>query len=253
MTSEPQPNVSWDYTDLAATYDKRADYATDAITQLLEISTPDPARPVADVGAGTAKLTKLLLAAGFEVHAVEPNAAMRARGIENTAGGKVRWSVGTGEQTGLAEAAYDLVTFGSSFNVTDRAATLGEVRRVLRPRGWFACMWNHRDLEDSLQAQIEALIQEAIPDYSYGTRREDQTEVIRASGLFEDSVQITGRIDNEISTADYVEAWRSHATLQRQAGDRFLPLVEEISAALARRHTIVVPYKTQMWAAQAKD
>jgi ubiquinone/menaquinone biosynthesis C-methylase UbiE len=252
VTSESQPKVSWDYTDLAATYDKRADYAGEAIAQLLELAKPDPARPVADVGAGTAKLTKLLLAAGFEVHAVEPNAAMRAHGVENTAGGRVTWSVGTGEATGLADSTYDLVTFGSSFNVTDRAATLREVVRILRPRGWFACMWNHRDLEDPIQAEVEGLIRAAIPGYSYGSRREDQTEVIRASGLFEDSTRITGRIDNEIATADYVEAWRSHATLQRQAGEGFLPLVEKISAALAEKETIVVPYTTQMWVAQAK-
>lgn len=252
MTSEPQPKVSWDYTDLAATYDKRADYAGEAIAQLLDLAKPDPSRPLADIGAGTAKLTKLLLAAGYEVHAVEPNAAMRARGIENTAGGRVTWSVGTGEATGLADSSYDLVSFGSSFNVTDRAATLREVVRILRPGGWFACMWNHRDLEDPIQAEVEGLIKAAIPDYSYGSRREDQTEVIRSSGLFEDSIRVTGRIDNEIATADYVEAWRSHATLQRQAGESFGALVDRIEKVLEGRDAIVVPYTTQMWVAQAK-
>ena len=249
MTSDSQPKVSWD----AATYDKRADYAGEAISQLLELAKPNPSRPLADIGAGTAKLTKLLLAAGFEVHAVEPNAAMRTHGIENTAGGRVTWSVGTGEATGLADSTYDLVSFGSSFNVTDRAATLREVVRILRPNGWFACMWNHRDLDDPIQAEVEGLIRAAIPGYSYGSRREDQTEIIRSSGLFKEPTRVTGRIDNEIETKDYVEAWRSHATLQRQAGDNFLPLVEQISSALAGRETIVVPYTTQMWVAQAKS
>ena len=36
--------------------------------------------------------------------------------------------------------------------------------RILRHRGWFACVWNHRDLEDPLQAEVETLIRARIPD-----------------------------------------------------------------------------------------
>jgi ubiquinone/menaquinone biosynthesis C-methylase UbiE len=127
--------VTWDYSELAAHYDKRADYADAAIDAVIALAKPSVNRPLADIGAGTAKLTRPLLARGFTVHAVEPNDEMREVGRKNTEGQAVTWSVGTGEATGLEDAAYDLVTFGSSFNVTDRAATLTECARILRPRG----------------------------------------------------------------------------------------------------------------------
>lgn len=245
--------VEWDYSALAAHYDKRADYAPDAIRRLLDLAAPGPGLPVADIGAGTGKLTKELLAAGFAVHAVEPNDAMRAHGIRNTAGQRVVWSVGTGENTGLASHAYDLVTFGSSFNVMDRARALAEVKRMARPRGWFACMWNHRDLSDPLQQACEAVIRQHIPNYDYGTRREDQTEAIRASGLFDPPVYVEGRTVAVLPAADFMDAWRSHGTLQRQAGDRFGAVLRDMERVVAAYPTPQVPYTTRIWLAQLKS
>lgn len=41
--------------------------------------------------------------------------------------------------------------------------------------------WNHRDLNDPLQSEIENILRKHILDYGYGTRREEQTGVIDAS------------------------------------------------------------------------
>jgi SAM-dependent methyltransferase len=246
------PKVEWDYTSLASHYDKRADYAGGAIDQMLSLTKPDRARPVGDIGAGTGKLTKLLLERGYAVLAVEPNDRMREIGIENTRGKPATWSVGTGEETGLQSNAFDLVTFGSSFNVTDRARTLVEVSRLLKTRGWFACMWNHRDLDDPLQAACERVISESIPGYEYGTRREDQTAVIRASGLYDEPVTIEGRINNEISREDFMIAWKSHATLQRQAGSKFDDIVGKLERLVTDHTNVVVPYTTRIWAARKR-
>jgi SAM-dependent methyltransferase len=242
----------WDYTELAKHYDKRGDYSSEAIDELLAITQPDRATPIADIGAGTGKLSKPLLARGYRVKAVEPNAAMRECGVRNTAGQNIEWSAGTGERTGLPGHSVDLVTFGSSFNVTDRQATLKEVARVARPRGWFACMWNHRDLDDDIQRLCEHVIHERLPSYQYGSRREDQTEVIRASGLFEEPRAFEGRTVHEMPLVDFMDAWRSHATLQRQAGDAFPAVIRDIEAALAGRSKIEVPYTTRVWCARLR-
>jgi len=69
---------------------------------------------------------------------------MRAIGIENTNGKSVTWSVGTGEATGLPASSVYAAFFGSSFNVVDQSLALSEVSRILLPKGWFVCMWNHR-------------------------------------------------------------------------------------------------------------
>ena len=50
----------------------------------------------------------------------------------------------------MAEESYHMTTFGSSFNVCDRQKALLESKRILVKEGWFACMWNHRDLEDPI-------------------------------------------------------------------------------------------------------
>ena len=184
---------------------------------------------------------------------MEPNDAMRANGIKRTSAmADVQWFEGTGEATGMDDGAYDLVTFGSSFNVCDRPKALAETKRILVPGGWFACMWNHRELDDPIQSWIEGIIRDGVPGYGYGTRREDQTNVIEASGLFRSVVTVSGKVVHEQSKVDCVEAWRSHATLERQAGEKFHDVVNSIEAYLdgLPGSSIMVPYRTNIWVAQ---
>ena len=109
-----------------------------------------------------------------------------------------------------------------------------EAARILVPRGWFACIWNHRDLDDPLQSEIERTIRLHLPDYNYGSRREDQTAVIERSGLFQDVTPVTGRVVHEQTVADGYDAWYSHATLQRQAGPAFEAILRDIRHILEK-------------------
>jgi ubiquinone/menaquinone biosynthesis C-methylase UbiE len=248
--------TQWDYTELATAYLKRPDYADSAIDSLLAQTGVARGARVCDVGAGVAHLTLKLLQRGLDVVPVEPNDAMRALGSQRTRGDfpSTSWREGTGEQTNQASDAFDLVTFGSSFNVTDRPVALLESRRILRANGWFACMYNHRDLADPLQDSIERVIREHVADYQYGTRREDQTPVIEQSRLFGPVQLIDGRIVQRQSRSDCLTAWRSHATLQRQAGARFSHVVSSIEALLAAQpgDMLEVPYTTRIWFAQVR-
>jgi ubiquinone/menaquinone biosynthesis C-methylase UbiE len=244
--------TEWDYTRLARAYRKRPGYADAVVDGIVAYAGLVGGERVCDVGAGTAHLTRMLLERGLVVDAVEPNDAMRAEGREATAGNpNVTWYEGVGEATGRPAGAFALVTFGSSFNVTDRAAALRESARILRPRGAFACLWNHRDLSDPLQAAIERAIAAEVPSYTYGARREDQTAVIEASGLFDDLRAISGTVTHRQTKDDCVEAWRSHATLQRQAGERFAVAIQRIEEILADQpgDAIEVPYTTRGWVA----
>ncbi|WP_409315902.1 class I SAM-dependent methyltransferase [Pseudomonas sp. KCJK9016] len=247
--------TEWDYTTLADAYLKRPDYADAAIDAMLSIAGAEQGDNFCDVGAGVAHLTLMLAARGLDVTAVEPNDAMRANGIQRTAElANVKWHEGTGEVTGQATQAFDMVTFGSSFNVCDRQQALKETARILKPRGWFACMWNHRNLEDPIQARIEAIIKERVPGYGYGTRREDQTAVIDASELFGPVVHLDARVIHEQSIEECLEAWRSHATLERQAGANFHAVISAIDDYLKGLKTpsIQIPYSTNIWVAQLR-
>ena len=195
--------TEWDYTELAEAYLKRPDYAQQAIDKMLEISKVKKGDQVCDIGAGAAHLTLKLAEYGLSICAVEPNDAMRANGIRRTSRYEnVIWFEGIGEDTGMDSNRFDLVTFGSSFNVCNRQKALEEAKRILKNDGWFACMWNHRDLNEPLQREIENVLKNEIADYSYGTRREDQTDVINQSDLFGEVIYVEGTVLHEILVED---------------------------------------------------
>lgn len=254
---DPHMQTQWNYTELAEFYLYRPDYSQNAVNQMLEISSVTAPAKVCDIGAGTAHLTLMLALKNLDVTAVEPNDAMRRNGEIRTKGFKnVSWHEGTGENTYQPINSFDLVTFGSSFNTTNRIEALKETKRILKAKGWIACMWNHRDLSDETQCHIEKIIKSTFPNYSYGTRREDQVDIINESNLFNHVIKIEGQVLHEQSIDDIIKAWRSHATLHRQAGEKFKEIIHKIEHFLKETHgnqLIKVPYITRLWMAQIRD
>jgi SAM-dependent methyltransferase len=112
-------------------------------------------RQVLDLGAGTGKLTRGLLALGLEVTAVEPLAEMRAR-IPSGA----RTLAGTAEAIPLPEASVDAVFAGQAFHWFDHDRALAEIVRVLRPAGTVALLWNRLDDRVPWVAEIVSIIEE---------------------------------------------------------------------------------------------
>jgi SAM-dependent methyltransferase len=110
-------------------------------------------RTVVDLAAGTGKLTRLLLATGAEVVAVEPVAEMRtalpagARAVD-----------GTAEDMPLNTGSADAVTVAQAFHWFDGDAALAEIHRVLRPGCSLALVWNRRRMDDPLNQAIEDLL-----------------------------------------------------------------------------------------------
>lgn len=247
--------TKWDYTELADAYLERPEYAPQLLQDIFERAGLVEGSRVCDVGAGVAHLTIPLAQNGYAIDAVEPNDAMRANGIKRTKGFQnITWHEGTGENTGRDAGEYELVSFGSSFNVCDRQLALKEVYRILKGGRWFTCMWNHRQLDDPIQSRIESIIKSHVAEYGYGTRRESQTEVILESGLFENVQELTGDVVHIQQVDKVVEAWRSHGTLHRQAKDLFDDVIDEIESYLKSLGTesIEVPYTTRAWMAQKK-
>ena len=121
----------------AADYDRwRPDYPDAALAWLL----PDGAARVADVGAGTGKLTRGLLARGLEVDAVEPDADMLAE-LVRTAPAAHAHRAGA-EALPLPDASVDAVLVAQAWHWFHHEAAIAEVRRVLRPGGRLGLLWN---------------------------------------------------------------------------------------------------------------
>ncbi|HEX3732521.1 MAG TPA: class I SAM-dependent methyltransferase [Mycobacteriales bacterium] len=124
----------------AELYDRlRPGYPRRALDALL----PEDARRVADVGAGTGKLTAALLARGLEVVAVEPDDAMRAVLISRIPEADIR--AGQAEALPLQDASVDAVLFAQSWHWVDSERGAGEAARVLRGDGTLAMLWNLYD------------------------------------------------------------------------------------------------------------
>lgn len=98
-----------------------------------------PAR-VADVGAGTGKLTELLLARGLVVEVVEPDARMLSVLRRNNPSARLHQS--DASHIPVEDAALDAVLVADAFHWFDPEPTLAEVRRVLKPGGWLGLVWN---------------------------------------------------------------------------------------------------------------
>lgn len=246
--------VDWDYTELADAYLRRPGYADAAIEALLEQSGIQEGMAVCDIGAGTGILTTALARRGLVVTAVEPNQAMAAHGRRLTAPWQVPWVEAVAEATTLLDGQFALATFGSSFNVIDQGRALQEVARILQPAGWMACLFNHRVLDDPLQQQVQAVIAREVPGFSHGSRREDQAPVIAASGLFRSVVSFDHPVVHRLAWSEVLEAWRSHCTLKRQAGESFPTVIDAIATAISLEPTTLVdvPYQTRVWLAQRR-
>jgi ubiquinone/menaquinone biosynthesis C-methylase UbiE len=250
-------SLPWDYTSLAGSYAGRPPYASEVLDELVSIAGVGEGDRVADIGAGTGHMTVALLERELVVDAVEPNDAMRAIGRERLQYAPVTWHEARAEDTGLLGNMYRLVSFGSSFNVVDTDAALAEVARLLTRPGWVTMLWNHRDIEnDPLQSAIEALIASHVKDYDYGARRRDPSDAVRASGRFGEPRFLSASVDHEVEAEDWIEAWYSHATLARQAGDQMERIVDAIQALVDEAQTggrIVVPYTTRCWVAPVRE
>lgn len=248
--------TKWDYSKLAKSYLKRPDYSDIAITKMLERASVKNGDYVCDVGAGVAHLTIKLAEKKLNITAVEPNNSMRRYGKERTQKyNNVEWIEAIGENTKQPDSKFNLVTFGSSFNVVNQQKALDETARILKDEGWFACMWNHRDLEDPIQKEIEDIIHFYIKDYDYGVRRKDQSEIIKNNNHFNRVYKFESKVFHEQPIDECVKAWNSHATLKRQAGDKFEKIIIKIEELLYNLDTsvITIPYNTRVWMSKVND
>jgi ubiquinone/menaquinone biosynthesis C-methylase UbiE len=111
---------------------------------------------VVDLAAGTGKLTRALLTTGARVVAVEPVPAMRTMLSKVVPGVEVL--DGTAEAIPLPDSSADAVTVAQAFHWFQGADALPEIHRVLRARGSLGLIWNVRDLEQPLQADLQAIV-----------------------------------------------------------------------------------------------
>ncbi|HAJ38638.1 MAG TPA: SAM-dependent methyltransferase [Chloroflexi bacterium] len=212
-----------------------------------------PRSVVADVGAGTGLLTRLLLTAGCTVHAVEPNAHMRTA-ADALLGGHPGYisRAGSAEATTLPDRSVDFIVAGQAFHWFDPASAQVEFRRILRPGGWVALIWNvRRETGTLFLAGYQALIEQFGVDYT----QVDHTHVVDADRLSRffgadgytqhtfanrQSLDLAGVIDRITSTS-YMPA-PDHPTYPA-----LLAAIHTLFATTAQQGRAIMEYTTNLY------
>lgn len=161
------------FNDRVADYMKyRPSYPVDIVRKIEDRLGGRHPLTVADVGSGTGLFTKILLERGHKVFAVEPNDQMRMA-AEEFLNGTGFTSVGApAEATSLPDASVDLITVAQAFHWFDREKVKSEFKRILKPSGMVALVWNERRKETGLEKDFETFLQ-GFPDYTNLSKRAD--------------------------------------------------------------------------------
>ena len=134
----------------------RPGYPQDAVAWLTErLGVTERARAV-DLGAGTGKLTAMLVPTGAHVVAVEPVEAMRTKLAALLP--SVSIVAGTAEAIPLATGSVDAVVAAQAFHWFDATSAMPEIHRVLAPGGRLGLVWNARDRSVDWVAALSEIV-----------------------------------------------------------------------------------------------
>lgn len=111
----------------------------------------------ADIGAGTGISSRQLAEKGVRVIAIEPNLAMQEA---SQAHPLIEFRDGNAQETQLADKSVDLVTAFQAFHWFNHEPSLLEFRRILKPAGRLAVVWNNRNRDDGFTGGYSRLIKE---------------------------------------------------------------------------------------------
>ncbi|MFA6432631.1 MAG: class I SAM-dependent methyltransferase [Candidatus Paceibacterota bacterium] len=247
-----------DFTTLAKNYIHRAGYSPLVLETIYKYAGFTKDTLIADVAAGTGKLTENLLAyPSRKLFCIEPNDAMREEGGKYINDKRVSWAKGSGEKTGLPTASIDWVTVGSAFHWMDLVVTLGEFHRILKPGGVFTAIWNPRDISGSeLHSKIEKKIHDMAPfierkSSGSGKYTEDLDEKIVSTSQFRDIIYMEAKHEEKMSKERYMGIWDSVNDIPAQTGPELWDkILAEIRAIIEPYGEIIVPYKTRSWTAR---
>ncbi len=150
------------FDEVADAYERsRPSYPRAALDVLVHDLGIADGRTVLELGAGTGKLTRLLVDRGAHVVAVEPLPAMRAELARRVPAARVL--AGSAEAIPLPDAGDHrepptAAVAAQAFHWFDAEAAFAELHRVLPLDSWFAVLFNRRDLADAGQAAIDELL-----------------------------------------------------------------------------------------------
>lgn len=145
----------------------RPSYPPEAIDAIFAGFGDPSSLALADLGAGTGISSRLLADRGAHVFAIEPNAAMREAAQENA---NVEWIDGTAEHTTLPDASVDIIAAFQAWHWVDHPVAIDEARRIARPGGKLAVVYNERDENDPFTAGYGDIVRRHATEHTENRR-----------------------------------------------------------------------------------
>lgn len=233
----------------------RPTYPSQAVDFLLAHCGWIPGDTLIDVGCGTGISTRIFAERRLRVIGIEPNAEMR-RAAQLAAGdGPVppEYRDARAEATGLAEASADGVLCAQAFHWFDPQAALSEFRRILKPGGWVALVWNERDESDRftraygdiLRTEPETIVQE--------TRRALAGGALLKSELFCGRTRHSFSHFQDVDLGGFLGRTFSCSYQPRDEGGkaRWRRLLEEVFRQSNKDGVVRIAYETRVYVGQA--
>ncbi len=235
------------YASVAAAYERgRPGYPANAVAWITAMAGLGPGSAVLDLAAGTGKLTQQLTGTGARVIAVEPVAAFRA------ALGRLPVDIrdGSAERIPLARASVDAVAVATAFHWFDAPRALVEIRRVLRPGGTLAILWNERDPRDETQRALTALLE---PHRHDEPRQSDEAWLTAFAGqtAFEPLRKRDFFHHHSFTVETLVERVKSISFVAALSDETRASLLEEVRELARRRgQAFALPHLTHVYLAR---
>ena len=248
------------FSDRADAYVRgRPSYPQAIVEQLQEVGALKRGQTVVDVGVGTGLSAEPFLRSGYTVIGVEPNEPMRSAGDQQlreyvNKGGTYHSVAGTAEATTLLDDAADLVIAGQAFHWFDASRAAIEARRILRPGGWVALIWNDRQSTGSaFLAGYEALLRTHGIDYAKLLHRHIDEKAI--AQFFAPAQAAVATFDNprDLERKDLLALVSSASYLPAPGDPRHAAMLLALNALFdtnAKDGTVQMMYRTRMHYAQ---
>lgn len=216
----------------AGDYQNRWGYAPALLDYLRETYGLAPSYNVADVGAGTGFLTRVLLQSGCRVHAVEPNAEMRAVAEAELGGDPNYISVpGQAEHLPLADASMDALTVGQALHWFQIEPARAEFLRVLKPGSWLAVA-DIRNFEGA--NDLERAVEDVCQRYfvSIGQAAEPPVRVVQ---LFEGMEMRTARLAHsyQCGRENFIRGFLNSSLAPEPGSEGYLQAAAELGVIFA--------------------
>jgi ubiquinone/menaquinone biosynthesis C-methylase UbiE len=211
---------------VAESYERmRPSYPQEAIDRLARRLGLGPGTTVVDLGAGTGKLTRLLVPTGARVIAVEPLAEMLEQ-LELAVPG-AEALIGSAEEIPLPDGSADAVTAASAFHWFEHDRALPEIHRVLRSAGALGIVTNGRDLADPFQSAVQKIIAPYLPDLEElgGWRH-----ALAASPLFAPAETFEARFEQEFDPDGLAERIGTISYIARLPEDERAEVLAQVRA-----------------------